>query len=716
VTAQRREERMQDVPVAISAFPELQLELRQIADLSALQFSAPNLVITADQTNRSAAAIAMRGQFESDSMPTVDPAVGVYLDGVYISRITGANLRLVDMERVEVLRGPQGTLFGRNTIGGAISLVPNRPSTRFEAYSQVVIGNYARRELTGMLNLSTAAGEHRLRIVAAHTEHDGYGESILVHHDLNDDDTDFVRAQVRIAGAERWDLNLSFDHTNYRDSGQLRTLLAAYPPSEGVTGASGHPDDDVANYVDPLSLSVSANRVGAVLATMSGAAAVLTVDSSRFTFKSITAERWLESSASDSDQDGTPYDLGAILRRDDEQAQFSQEFQANGVGSDERFNWIAGLYYAEERGSLDQQFVAFVPATGRWSENILGGDFRNESSAVYAQAGYALTPQLRVFGGMRLNEDRRQLTSRNARRVAGIESCRLDPELRDSPDVCQATLPERRFSYAPYVVGLDFRAIPETLLYAKFSRGHRAGGYNLRGATAVEFETFEPEQLGAFEVGVKSDLLGDRLRVNLALFRSKFDAIQLVQRETIGGSPLPIRYIVNGGEARIDGGELEVTAIRGALRLSGALGLIDPRYTRLDPKVEGVTLNSEFLQTPNTTLSMAADLPVELGFGQVDLHVDYAWKDDVSFVYDKVSPARQEAYGLWNAMIKTSFVATGVEVSLWGRNLADMRYFTRALNSEVYASAVPGDPRTYGVSIAYRFGGDADSRSTGKPL
>jgi iron complex outermembrane receptor protein len=308
------------------------------------------------------------------------------------------------------------------------------------------------------------------------------------------------------------------------------------------------------------------------------------------------------------------------------------------------------------------------------------------------------------------------LTSRNSRRVAGIESCRLDPDLRDMPDVCRATLPERRFSYAPYVVGLDFRAVPGALLYAKFSRGHRAGGYNLRGATALEFEAFEPEQLGAFEVGLKSDLLGDRLRVNLALFRSKFDAIQLVQRETIGGSPLPIRYIVNGGEARIDGGELEVTAVLGPSYLSGALGLIDSRYTRLDPKVEGVTLNSEFLQTPNATLSLAADLPVELGFGGVDLHVDYAWKDDVSFAYDKVSPARQEAYGLWNAMIKTRFVTTGVEVSLWARNLTDMRYFTRALNSEVYASAVPGDPRTYGVSIAYRFGGDADSRSTGKPL
>src|SRR2546422_5750487 len=141
VTAQRREERSQDVPISLSVFPGEELERQQIDDVSTLQYLAPNLTIAPFPGSQTSSSIAMRGHLEPDSMPTVDPAVAVYLDGVYIARKEGANLDLIDMERVEVLRGPQGTLFGRNTIGGAINLVPRRPRFNFEGHVTAGEGN-----------------------------------------------------------------------------------------------------------------------------------------------------------------------------------------------------------------------------------------------------------------------------------------------------------------------------------------------------------------------------------------------------------------------------------------------------------------------------------------------------------------------------------------------------------------------------------------------
>ena len=166
VTAQRREQRPQDVPMSLSVFSTDDLAQRQIENLESLQFAAPNLVVAPNMTSRNAAAIAMRGHFERDATPTVDPAVGLYLEGVYIARSTGANLRMVDVERVEVLRGPQGTLFGRNTVGGAINVIPRAPVGEFEGYVSAKLGNYSHQELAGMVNLPFGDGGSAMRLTA----------------------------------------------------------------------------------------------------------------------------------------------------------------------------------------------------------------------------------------------------------------------------------------------------------------------------------------------------------------------------------------------------------------------------------------------------------------------------------------------------------------------------------------------------------------------
>ena len=704
VSAQRREQKPQDVPMSLSVFSNEEIARRQIRDIDSLQFAAPNLVVATNQTSRNAAAIAMRGQFERDASPTVDPAVGLYLDGVYIARTTGANLRMYDLERVEILRGPQGTLFGRNTVGGAINIIPRLPSPEFEGAVSARLGNYSHRELSGMVNLPVGDGGSALRLTGALTGHEGFAESALTGHDVADDATGYTRVQMRIAPRELWNLNLAFDYTRSQGGSQWFTLMAVRPPATQIPRAYGNPGDSLTNYVRPYGRRVSVNRAGEGRATTWGTAATLAIESDNLTFKSITSLRRFDVHASDVDLDGTPYDISAVVSREDRQAQFSQELQAYGSALDARLEWIGGLYYFREKGRLTQRFPLLAPVALDPVTQILWGEARNESLAAYSQLTYALVPEVRFTAGLRYNRDSRQLTSRNTLGRHGVESCNIASVLLDDPAWCEATLPERRFAYAPFTLGVDYQPTESAMLYAKASRGHRAGGFNLRGATAVDFEPFGPEQVMAYEVGAKTSFFDQRLRVDVALYQSIFDDMQLTALTASNpGLPLTISTIRNGGEARIQGGELEVSALLSPLEISAAVGLTDARYTDIDPAATDIHPGSNFLMTPRVTAAMAVDWPVAWHAGLLRFHADYAWRDDISFWYDPSTLARQESYGLLNAMVAARFARSHLEVSLWGRNLTDTRYFQRAFQNVFLIVGAPGDPRTWGVSFNYSF-------------
>lgn len=705
VTAQRREENLQTVPVAATVVAADLLRQQQVPDLESLQFAAPNLAMAPNRTSGTTTTIAMRGQAELETTPTVDPAVGLYLGGVYLARTTGANLELIDMERVEILRGPQGTLFGRNTTGGAISLVPRIPAFEREGLLEATAGNYGLAGFTAIVNLPLAAERLAARLVASHAKHGGYGRNTMLGLDLNDDDTDYLRAQLRFVPSDRWDLLLSFDGSRMFTGAQLLTLQDVDPGAEAIPAVLGNPGDSLARYVDPVARRIAADRAGPASTEVWGTSATVLVSWPRAALKVITGYRNLELVAIDTDQDGTPYDLGVILFRADRQHQFSQEIQLNGHTPGDRLHWIGGVHYFEESATYSQEGRMYLPAPRRWDTGLPGGDVRNDSLAAYAQATFEITPRLRVTGGARYNVDERQLTSRNRMRIGSVEICRLDPALRDEPGFCQATLPVRKFRYAPWTFAVDYSPTAATMVYAKLSRGHRAGGYNIRGATAVDLDTFEPEQVTAAEVGAKADLFGDRLRLNLALFRSQFDDIQLTQLELTAPGLRGVRFIANGGKARIEGGELEVTAVLGRLRLGGHYAVTRPKFTKLDPQVEGVTLDSVFPLTPGWTAGLTADLSIESAFWEFGIHAHGAWRDDVPFSFDASSPVRQPSFGLINAMLSARHVPSGLELSAWGRNLADRRYVSRAFDSGYFITALPGDPRTYGLTLRYRLPG-----------
>ena len=690
--------------MSLSVFSTDDLAQRQIENLESLQFAAPNLVVAPNMTSRNAAAIAMRGHFERDATPTVDPAVGLYLEGVYIARSTGANLRMVDVERVEVLRGPQGTLFGRNTVGGAINVIPRAPVGEFEGYVSAKLGNYSHQELAGMVNLPFGDGGSAIRLTAAQSRHAVYAESAHDGHEIADDDTRYARVQVRVAPRDSWYVNLSFDYTRSLAGSQWLTLVAALPPSTAIPGSQGNPADSIANYAQPFARELQVNRAGEAQATTWGASAIAAIEAGSVTFKSITASRELDLDAADSDQDGTPYDIAAIVNRADQQDQFSQEIQAYGSAFDARFEWIGGLYYFREHARITQQFPLLAPVSFDPVEQLLWGEVRNESLAAYAQLTYVLMPKLRLTAGIRNNRETRQLTTRNTLRRFDVQTCRVDAVLLDDPAYCEATLPEREYDYLPWTLSVDYQPAESTKLYAKASRAQRSGGYNLRAFTAEEFKPFDPEQVMAYEVGAKSSLFDNRLRVNLALYRSEFEDIQMSQRWTAeAGLPLTINTIRNGGEGLIEGGELEISALLRSLEVSATVGVTDARYIEVAPGATDIRPGSNFLMTPRTTAALALDWPVAWRSNLLRFHADYAWRDDISFWYDPTSLARQESYGLLNALVSARFAGKDLEVSLWARNLTDTRYFLRAFQNMFVVAGIPGDPRTCGISFSYSF-------------
>jgi iron complex outermembrane recepter protein len=693
VTAQRRPENLQAVPVAVTALSGAELNRRQIYDVQALQYAVPSMVVNPTVSNSLTATISLRGWGEPDFVPTVDPAVGVYLDGVYIARATGANLDLFDMQRVEVLRGPQGTLFGRDAIGGAINLVPNPPEPQFAATLGADLGNYNERELRAILNLPLGAHHAALRVAATHTEHDGFGEAVYFGLPLGDDDTDYVRAQLQVDPNENWRLNLSVDLTRTLTGSQRIGFLASDPTDPALP-----PAEVLKAYHDVAPRYLQDNRAGKLDANIWGTSATLAREQARYTLESITAYRSLEIRSENTDADGTPYELRAVWQRGQTEHQFSEELQVRSKASPDQSSWVAGLLYFTETANLENDLI------GPYSPDIFltRGTAKNSSWAAYSQLGVPIGEALRLTAGVRYNVDWRQLISRNAIQSGGVESCWLSASLIDPGYDCQATLPSRKYSYLPFTLGMDYALRSNTLLYAKLSRGYRAGGYNMRGGTPSEFASFSPENVTSYEIGAKADLLHERLRSNLALYLAHYKDVQLGQfvPDPVQGSAV-VRQ--NAGQARIQGAELELTGLIGHLQLAASVGLADGRFTQLNPGALDVTLDST-LALPRTTYSLAADLPLAFGAGSAQLHADYAWRsDDNDGVFDANCQCHN-AYGLLNVHLGFQFKNTGATVSLWARNLGNTRYSAQSVDFGYLVISIPGDPQTYGVAVDYNFG------------
>lgn len=691
VTAQKREENLQSVPISITAVTQEMLRNRDVDTIDAIDRIAPNLMIVPARTSTAVAGITLRGQVQDDpSSITLDQSVGLYVDGVYVARGNGAFQRLYDVERVEVLKGPQGTLYGRNTTGGAINVIPNHPTDNFSLDAKFTVGNYSRREAAAAVNVPLSKGV-AARGVFVSAKRNGYAKNLFSTGPLNPGDKDiddensfYGRLMLDADVTNNLSLSLGYDYFSDKNDGGPVVPIYFDPAS---------PFFNVLSPLRPSGIRVlRQNDPNGVDVKVQGFTAIATLDLDAITIKNIFAYRETDE-LTFNDFDGTEINLISTYLSL-KQHQYSNEINISGnIG--ERVEWILGGYWFKEKGrNFTRLGLGLLPGFGELSQ-IDDGLGRNKSTAVFAQGTFQFSDALSLTAGARHTWETKKLTSFNI----GTNGRPLFPGGSASF--------AKDFTGLTGSISLNYQASEDLFLYAKFGRGFRSGGFNIRGIGPLA-PPFGKETVDEFEIGAKSDLAGGRVRANIALFYDFYNDIQRVIQGVVGNPPTPTTTTRNAAKAKIYGGELELSALPTEnLELSVNVGAAIARYDEfMDGPID--RSNNRFPLVPEWTVNgmIRYTLPETSLFKPV-LQVDASWKDSYDLLVFNTPNLFQPSYTLVNAKITLEKVAgKDLNVSLFGRNIFGKRYilngrdFGRPFGLNV---ARYGPPATYGVEIEASF-------------
>jgi iron complex outermembrane receptor protein len=667
VTAERTEKSLQDIPISVVALNSDALDRLGISTVADLGSSVPNLKIMPFGVSATTLRFFIRGVGTVDSQITLDSPVGIYMDGVYMARSVALAVDVADVERIEVLRGPQGTLFGRNTTGGAVNVVTRRPTDEL-GFSQLFSGgDYGLFKSRTMLNLplgSTAAAKFTYQ----KHERDGWIDNDGEGDDFHRFDRDAWRADLRWRPSDSVTIDYSYDHSENDFTGNYYHLVEVSANFQGVLT----PQKDRLDEAELLLPYEDSN------AETDGHTLVVSVDTAIGTLKSISAYREVEE---DVYQDFSGNPIIPVFRNNRfnaDQDQFSQELQLSGAVCNDQIDYIAGLYYFEEDGhevANDEVTLIGLPLP-----RDIEAD--NETWAVYAQVGWRPSqgsPWKFSLGG-RYTEDDREGDNN------------IVPSASDSWS-----------NFTPSVT--VFYDLNETSsLYAKVASGYKAGGFNMRQA---EFDSsYDEETLVTYEIGWKTELLDRRLRWNGAIFYSDYDDMQL---DILVGCPTCTKT-QNAGTAEISGVETELSfLLTDSVRIDLSYGYLDSEIN----DVEGDDANLYHLpNAPENMLAATLDWQiVQLAAGDLSLAVDYSWQDDSVTGVRELVGIDVDSYDLASARLQLAgqnWVGKGdFRVAAWVRNMFDEEYYVDTFGSfnTLHANRVAtyGDPRTWGVDVQYSF-------------
>jgi iron complex outermembrane receptor protein len=715
VTAQRREQSLQNVPVSVTAMTGEELERRQITDVETATTFVPNVSVGTAIGDPTDITLSIRGIQTPGTQLVQDSAVPLYIDGVYIGRTYGTNAAAIDLERIEVLRGPQGTLFGRNAVGGAVSMVTTRPTSEFEGYAEVEIGSFDARNATGVMNLpfGDAGG---LRLVYAHRQYDpqATGPNGETFNSLNQE---YFRATAAFDLGPDVKVVLSgdyFDVGGDQSLTRLRYFNPASPFNALLPTVGGRPTDRLTNYIEPDNdFYRDGTSEGVPDLDSKGFSLTGTVEA-RFgsaNLRSITGYRKVDRDAP-VDLDGTPYPLVQLHSYPAVVDQISQELQVFGDGLNDRLRYIVGLFFFEEDGFQEAHTAALrgiAPTFG-----ITSYDATNTSYGPYAQLEYSVTPELTAIAGARYAYDKREIVYHDRAQAfaTGVQTCSLGAQFRGpgvnrrgGPVDCNGPA-STTFRYVPWTIGVNFEPNPDVLLYAKISNSFRSGGFSQATNILVPtHQIVDPEEVLSPEAGFKLDLLNRRLRVNGAVFYADYKNIQQqVRRVTPEGFTVATQ--VNAGAGHIFGGELEVSALLGDLNITAGLGVLKSEYD------EGPFTGTPLLYAPEFSFSLGASYPIQTSAGELRLSGNYGYRSSQFHVSPMGTPAprdtlRQDGYGILNAEARFAFKDLPITLTVWGRNLTEAEYYTRILDFTLTPLGAvigfPGNPRTYGASLRFNF-------------
>lgn len=716
VTARRREESIQDVPVAVSAFGEEQLKDMQASDIGGLQGAVPNMNIVQGRGSANSVNVFIRGIGQPDALQSFDPGVGMYVDDVYYSRINGALFSLFDIAQVEVLRGPQGTLYGKNSTGGAIKLTTKDPFDYSGGSVELLAGDYGRAQAS--FYLSSRLSDFVAGSIAGTSSHNGghiTDPSTGKHY--NGDDTNAVRAKLAFRNGDAFTATLSLDYTK-----QDAALTLGRPTADLKA-------DDLAlpAALDPVLLPAPTGEYGFESRTsfgpgqgqdMTNKGVAFNVDwaiNDAWLLKSISAWRKLDT-ASYIDIDASEYQLGDVFVGV-HQEQLSQELQLQYDNGD-NLKAIFGAYYLNEKVPSYQEayaddFIQFLGAHVPFLRTI-EDDLRTNSTAVFASADWDFMPTWTLSAGVR--------HSRDTKEYDRTTSAFFGPPLAAFSADPQAVIDGARKTWSATTPSASLKKAfsDNVTAYASASRGFKSGGFNGRANTQAESDNpeFAPEFVWTYEMGLKMQSADRRFSANIAAFHSEYEDFQARVSEVVesGGIPSFAFPVINAAKMTIDGIEFEGLAQLGeSTTLSTQLGWMDARYdefvdlrvfdparTDYDPHLhDHVPFSPEF--TGRVALQHGFSLG---GNGTLTIGGDASYRSRTWLSVDNRENLSQGAYtlfglyGVWDSPEYAWQVRGGV------RNLGDETYMTEGQEFSSVGNiqtAYYGMPRNAYVSVRYNF-------------
>lgn len=670
VTAQKREQNLQETPISLAVIDAAAVERMGITNVGDIGNAVPNLTVIPFGVSPTTLRFYIRGIGTVDSQITQDPPVGIYLDGVYMARNSGLALDVADIERVEVLRGPQGTLYGRNTTGGAINLVTRRPGRNFEFSQLISLGRFDQLRSKTLVNVPLGDA-FAAKLGYEKHERDGWIDNVGAGDDFHAYDRDAWRIDLRWMPVDAITVDYAYDHSESDFSGGYYHLHEVSPAFAGILAEQRHRLDRAAL---PSPYRSGHDEVD-------GHSLTVTVDTPLGEFKSISAYRELDQNAYQ-DYSANP-DISIFLNNPFtlQQKQISQEFQLVGATDSETLDYVVGLYYFKEKGdevAVDEITIASFQLPRDVS-------IENRAWAAYAQVTWrpaGNSPWAFTLGG-RYTRDEREA---------------------DNHLVAPASTDFTNFNPS---FTAEYRVSDRVSLYGKVVSGYKSGGFNLRQANFSE--NFDEETLVSYEIGWKSEWFQRRLRVNGALFYADYDDIQL--DILVPDQPDPtLTRTENAGTAEIYGLELDTTLlIADNLRATLAYGWLD---SEID-EVRGDDASLYHLpNAPRHSVTATLDWDVaQLPVGVLNFSFDYAWKDHYVTGVRELVGIDVGAYGVANVRLTLTgndWVGKGrFRVALWGKNLFDKEYFADTFGSfnGLHANRIAtyGDPRTYGLDLEYRY-------------
>ena len=704
VTAQKRSESSQDVPISIQAFSADGMEKLGATELFDLAKSAPSLSIGGIPGSQ--AASGLRGIVDNSRNIAVDSRMGVYIDGVYQGRSSSANQPLLGLESVEILRGPQGTLFGKNTVSGAINLNTKKASEEFTGELKAGFGNEG--YWTGSGYVSGPLGDTVFASIAySKQERDGLFDNVVLDKEVGDWEQEGARGQLRFLPTDALEVIVAGDWGKSYSEVPIFTLESR-PAYE--TGK-----DDEFDKVE----------------FWGGALTLNYTTESDYTLTSISAYRDSEYSIF-GDEDFTPVVDAFQTVFDEDSDQFSQEFRIVSPQHDS-YDWVAGIYYFESTISTERFLVIDAPVL---PSPALGGTVAIPSEvdvtsyAAYIHGNYRLSDNWELTAGLRFTDEEKDLDFNQVSSpydpvggAAFLEALGLPPAVAafTASQAPGAFLRAFNLGYEDDVgdsnwsptVGINYTPSDDVMYYAKYSRGYQSGGFNADFNPLLDAVKFDTEQVDAFEVGVKSTLADGKLRLNADVFVQEFTDYQLFQRLDVPGTTVTV--VSNAGQVTSQGVELETVWLpTDSLQLTLNATYLDATYDKFDNPLS-LTQPDQPKNFDGNDLSYAPEWKLYAGVqyalpvgdaGELTFNLDYTYQDDSYTSASNDDTVLIPSYDLWNGRVSYTPASYKWELSAWIRNIGDDEYIVghslTSLTSE--ERVIWGMPRLYGVEFKYLLG------------